>query len=884
MKSKKRWYKKKRYWFLTILSTATITGGIFLNNSATATQWKKYINEGYNISSKLNKDSIDSEKATLIYDVNNKVIKELNTQGNYKVTNSNVNKYLAKGFVAVEDKRFYEHHGVDSYSLLRAVVQKFKGGGLQGGSTITQQLVKNRILNNQEQSFSRKIPEMVVAQELEKKISKDEILISYLNNIWFGEGSVGVGAAAKNYFNKDQKDLTIREVAVIISLTNNPTLYSPIKNPEVSNKKVAFVLLKMKNEGVITESEYKDALNQETVINRGYVINEKDYTNDYAVSFAVNQAAKALLEQDGFVFKYSFNTEDEYIQYHNAYKSALQEKTDKILSGGFDIYTTIDVKKQKDLEKIVQQELSKFPEKNKEGVFNLQTSITVVNNKSHNIEAVIGGRGTDDSELNRAYQSYRQPGSTAKPIVAYTPAFEKGDKPQSVYFDGIVDQFKHVRNADGKVNNRNFSIRQAVDWSLNTVALKVALKNDVNDIDNRLAKMEFSNLHPYDKNQIIAIGGFTYGVTTAEMAGVYSTLVNAGEYYRPSNVEKIVNSRNKEILYQNEKKNTKIYTREASYAMLDVLKTSGKGYTMYPEKALARNYPENYQGAKSGTTDLHKDSYLVSVNPHYTTAVWVGADNNRSLYETEQNESKVLNRKVTEYLLQNKKQEDFVKPASVVKEGDNIFFTSQEELSQNKEAEQTQKIKDEINSSREENEQRIKNEDYRILYGLTKSEEANREKLVLSKLNKVSNSPLNKVDDYNLIKEYLSETKILLLDVKSSSKKQELSKKLKEIEDHFSGIYRQLLLKEEYDKNQMLENEKDKIKQEKKEKNSNEITRLKAELERVKEKIRKLPSDAYISELDKIITQLNELGEKQSYYTIISDGSSNTQFIGKHKE
>ena len=125
-----------------ILSTATITGGIFLNNSATATQWKKYINEGYNISSKLNKDSINSEKATLIYDVNNKVIKELNTQGNYKVTNSNVNKYLAKGFVAVEDKRFYEHHGVDSYSLLRAVVQKIKGGGLQGGSTITQQLVE----------------------------------------------------------------------------------------------------------------------------------------------------------------------------------------------------------------------------------------------------------------------------------------------------------------------------------------------------------------------------------------------------------------------------------------------------------------------------------------------------------------------------------------------------------------------------------------------------------------------------------------------------------------------------------------------------------------------------------------------------------------------
>ena len=880
MKNRKR--KKKIIIIPSIILILIITLFSYFNFSAFGQNVKKYINDGYAISEKLDENSINSDKPTTIYDVDKNKIKEFNSQANYKVDNNNVNPILKKGFIAVEDKRFYNHNGVDLYSLGRAVSQKILGRGLQGGSTITQQLVKNKILNTQEQSLSRKITEMVIAQELEKKFSKEEIIISYLNNIWFGDGALGVGRASKTYFNKDQKDLTIRESAVIISLTNNPTLYHPEKNKINSDKKVAEILNKMKKENVITDSEYNQAMSEETVVNKGTIdYGDNKYTDNYAVSYAINESAKKMLEQDGFIFKFKFKNDQEYKDYHTKYNLAIQEKIDKILNGGFDIYTSINQKTQKDLEYIVNNQLAKYKETNEGNIYNLQTSITVLNNKTHNVEAIIGGRGTEKDELNRAYQSFRQPGSTAKLIVAYTPAFERGVLPQSIFYDGKVDQFPHVRNANGGFYNRNFTVREAVDWSINTIALKVAIDNDKTLIEDKLARMKFSHLHPKDKNDIIAIGGFTYGVSSVEMAGAYSTLTNNGNFVNPSNIEKIVDKNNLETIYSNSKESEKIYSKEASYAMLDVLKTSGSGYTLLEQPTLASNYPKEYQGAKTGTTDNYKDSYLVSVNNYYTTSVWVGADNNRTLTELEQKESKILNKKITEYLLKNKKPIDFQKPDTVEKNKDIITFKSQENTSGDLKNDSKFKIENQLSELRKENADRLLDEEYRIVFGLTKIEEKLREDIVISKIKRIETKTISNIEDYHKVKEDIAEIQVSLLDVKSAKKNKELKEILKKLEERFLEEYKEVVSRKEIQYKNTLDKEKEKIRKEKKLKNSSEIEKLKEDLEKIKEKITRLPQESYIKEMDEIITKLNELGEEQKYYDILTDGSSKIEFIPK---
>lgn len=223
VKKKKRFYKK--WWFyLTIIPIGLMVGG-------TSFAWHKYgpevqtaIRQGYAESAKVTNNTLDPVQPTVIYGQNGSVLKQLNTKSGLVVTEKDANPLLSKGFVSVEDQRYYQNHGVDLFGTARAMVEHYvMHKPLQGGSTITQQVARDVVLHNQQQTASRKISEMVVAQQLDKKFSKDKVLTTYLNNSYFGHGATGVAAASQYYFGKNQKDLTPREAAVIISLTNNPT-------------------------------------------------------------------------------------------------------------------------------------------------------------------------------------------------------------------------------------------------------------------------------------------------------------------------------------------------------------------------------------------------------------------------------------------------------------------------------------------------------------------------------------------------------------------------------------------------------------------------------------------------------------------------------------
>ena len=876
---KKRKLLRKLFLFSTL---AILTVGGFVGYKT----WNKYspmvfsaVTNGYEVAESLNSESLSSSRTTIIKDASGNIIKELNSISNLTTGINDVNPLLKDGFVAVEDERFYQHHGVDGWATLRASSKKITGGSIQGGSTITQQLVKNKILQDFEQTMSRKLSEMVIAQEVEKRFGKNQILESYLNNIYFGRGAYGVNAAAKAYFNKDQKDLTPREAAVIIGLTNNPSLYDPIDNPEESDKKVASVLYKMHENKVINDEQYRSALNEETVINQGQLFNEKDYTDNYAVSYAINKAAEELAKMDGFEFVYKFATDEEYKSYQALKASVIQEEINKILGGGFEIQTTIDMNLQKQIEDSVYQQLAGVVDINEQtGKLDLQTSVTVLDNTTHNVVAVVGGRGINGDHLNRAYDGYRQPGSTAKPIIAYAPAFDAGTlTPTSTLLDSQVLEYPTVDNASGVYSNRNWTVRDAVNMSLNTTALRASLGTDMGVVTDNLAKMGFARLHPYDVNNIIAIGGFTYGTTTTEMAGAYSSFTNQGNYVEPTNIETIKNVATGEVLYQNARSKVKVFSQESSFAMLDILKTSATGWTTQSQQAVADVYPKELQAGKTGTTDYYRDSYFVGVNAYYTTAVWIGRESNSSLSDWEQEQARAISRKLGNILLNGKAPKDFVKPSTVVKNGDSISFSSREDLNQVAEELTSSAFGTEQDEYRKkskiENQDRLRELSYRIIYGLTLPEEQTLEVNAAAKIDEINVGQFDNKAKYEDYQELIAEAKEAVKSVKRPSANAELSQRLNLIQSEISTKYAQMLYQEGINKESRNQSEIDAAKSKAEEKKTQMIQEQLSKLQSALDKVTKSPTQANIDELDEIIYQLNRLGYKHGYYKVtVSNG------------
>lgn len=878
-KKKKRWGRR----VLLVLTLATIGAGVYGGNKVWAKYGpdiQSYVTTGYEISEKLDRNSLSTPRTTIIRDAEGNVIKELNSISNLNVKLDQANPYVKDGFIAVEDVRFYKHHGVDGWATARAVKSVLSGTGVQGGSTLTQQLVKIKFLTS-EQSAKRKITEMVIAQELEKVFSKDEILESYLNEAYFGHGAYGIGAAAKAYFNKDQKDLTVRESAVIISLTNNPSLYDPSVDMETSNKKVAEVLYKMQENGVISKEQYDEALAQETVVTITPLFNEREYTENYALSFAVSKAAEALARAEGFEFVYKFATDEEYQAYQELKSRVLQEQVDKILGGGYEIKTSINMAIQQQVEQAAYAQMAPWTDINPEtGKLDFQNSVTVIDNNTRNVVAVVGGRGTEGDFFNRGYMGYRQPGSTSKPIIAYAPAFDNGSlSPNGFLFDSQVPEYPTVGNAAGRYYERDFSVREALDWSLNTTAIKASLMTDMNDVTDKLAAMQFGRLHPYDVNNIIAIGGFTYGVTTTEMAGAYSTLSNQGNYVEPTNVETITNTHTGEVVYQNPRTPTKVYSAEASYAMLDILKTSGSGITTRTERALATNYPTELQGGKTGSTDYYRDSYFVSTNAYYTTAVWVGRETNATLNDYEQGRAKAINREVTNILLADKTPVDFVKPDTVIKNGDHITWTSKEDVTLGgEELLATSFTKDEEarrNSSLSANRQRLEENAYRVVYGLTYAEEQALESDAQSRLDQIKVEDLTDTYRYADIQKKITNAQNAIARVKVKSKRDEMQAALKEVQSEVSNRYAQLIYLERAHEEELKDNRIDAAKSKAEEKRRKMVAEERVKLDQIKSEVTKNPTQANIDRLDEVIYKLQQLGENQPYYKVIVIDSTN---------
>jgi len=516
--------------------------------------------------------------------------------------------------VVTEDKKFYAHEGVDYLANVRALYYLIKNKGeiTQGGSTITQQLARTVYLTN-EVSYERKLVEVFLAWELEKLYTKNEIMEYYLNNIYFGNGYYGLQAAAYGYFGRSVKDLSLSELVFICAIPNNPSMYDPLVRMEKTLERRDRMLRQMEEDGKITAEACAEAT-EETIVLKQQPASRHNYVETYVYYCAT----RALMEADGFVFRTGFLDEEDENAYTEQYNAAYAYWQQKLYTGGYRIYTSIDLEKQALLQQAVNEGTSGFTEVNEEGIYQLQASAVCIDNETGYVVAIVGGREQEYAgyTLNRAYQSFRQPGSAIKPLIIYTPWFERGLIPDSVVLDARFD--------GGPKNSGSYlgeiTVRTAVEQSKNTVAWKLFSELTPEVGLFYLKNMKFRRIVDSDYVPAASLGGMTYGASALEMTSAYAALANDGIFRNPTCIVKITDADGRDVV-RDTVKMTRVYEENAARMMTDVLKgvlTVGTARKNNLENAVA--------AGKTGTADDKKDGWFVGYTAYYTTGVWVGCD------------------------------------------------------------------------------------------------------------------------------------------------------------------------------------------------------------------------------------------------------------------
>lgn len=612
---KQKIFRIIKYIFLALFLILLLVGARY------ASIILKYKSEAEALIKEKGDDAFTDSLTTVVFDADGAELAEFSSDKNSYYLKSEEIPYMAKKiFIAVEDRKFEKHSGVDYVAVARAFIELIKNNGevTQGGSTITQQLARNVFLTH-EVSIERKLKEIFIARKLEKKYSKDQILEYYINGIYFANGFYGIEAAAKGYFQKSAVELSLSELAFVCSIPNNPTLYDPMTNMENTLKRRDRVLKQIYDQGYINQNTYNEALAEVITLSPDI----KNSSNNYVETFIRYSATIELMKQRGFIFKNSFSSSAEKEEYDKNYSEVYSECNQLLFTSGYRIYTSIDMGVQELLQNTLDEKLSESEDKSEDGIYKFQGSATCVDNSTGYVVAVVGGRTQNEYKgytLNRAYQSFRQPGSSIKPILVYTPLFERGYTPGSTVED------EPIKN--GPVNAPNVysgsvSLKYAIKTSKNTVAWNFFQDMGYGTCIDYLLKMNFSHIVEDDYTPAMSIGGMTYGVSTFEMATAYATIENQGVFRNPTCIKRIEDAFG-EVIWSNgsNDKNTKqIYEKKATLMMIDCMKevlNSGTGKNYQIDSAIC--------AAKTGTTNDDKDTWFVGFSHYYTTAVWCGYD------------------------------------------------------------------------------------------------------------------------------------------------------------------------------------------------------------------------------------------------------------------
>ncbi|MDO4742891.1 MAG: transglycosylase domain-containing protein [bacterium] len=520
---------------------------------------------------------------------------------------------LRDAFVAIEDKRFYKHNGVDWKRTVSAFVNMFANyySSNQGGSTITQQLVKNLTGDNQ-QTPIRKIREIMRARYLEDNYSKDTILECYLNTICLANGIYGVEVASNYYFDKSVSELTLSECAALAAMAKEPERYRPDTKPDNNKERRNIVLSEMKKQKLISKREYDSATQEElNVIATSETINEMT-VNSYFIDSLYHQVVDDLVDEYGFDTKYAAN---------NFY------------NGGYKIYCTLDPEIQTKMESVYKNVDKYFSQSSKTDASVKPESAMTVIDYDGNILGIVGGKGekTKNLSLNRAWSSPRQPGSTMKPIGAYAPALEYNMITYSTLVnDSAISRF-YDNGKSGPKNwygyyGGNTTVQKALERSVNTIPCKLVQQLTVEKSFNFLTKnlgittLDESN----DKNlSSLGLGGCYYGITTTESAAAFATFGNFGRYYEPSTYEVVKNQHGETVL---EKDTTPFSAmgEDTACIMNHLLRTVVTGSQGTGSGAASYSSMPVY--AKTGTSSESNDLWFVGGTPYYVGSCWYGFD------------------------------------------------------------------------------------------------------------------------------------------------------------------------------------------------------------------------------------------------------------------
>ena len=644
---------------LVFVVTLTIFSGIFM----------AYINSTMRGKVEVYLDEFETKVSTELYsqdpDTGEWVMYQtlyLNSENRIWTDLEDIPKYLQKAAIAIEDKRFEKHHGVDWRGTTRAIVYTLFGKNVQGGSTITQQLVKN-VTGDNEVTVKRKITEIYRALELEMRYEKDEILEAYLNEVFFGQSCYGVVTASRMYFNKDVSDLTLAECASLMGITNNPSMYDPTLSSwtrENNRERQLTILGAMLEQGKISQEEYDEAKAEDIVFSNGFTISGKYVGSDGTATDpepeeppADDAESPADEEEPTIKGRYSWFTEamigdvadalvEKYgitdkVRDNGTTYTAYEQAWDMVHGKGYKIYTTQNPKYQKIAEDVC-YDLSNIPytssytnSAGEQVEDQLQIALTIVDPTNGYVVAMIGGAG--EKQADRVWNwavNARQCGSAIKPLSTYAPALDDG----TINGASVIDDYPMLLNGDVWPRNDNWRyqglmpLHLALRQSLNTCAVRTNLAYGVDrSYEFLVNKLGFENLTYTDSQQVgnMALGGFEKGVTTEEMAAGFATFVNEGVYTKPRTFIRVEDA-NGNVILENEAQSSVAMKNTTAALMNSLLQEASLQGTGYQAQ-----FPGMHIAGKTGSTNSNKDRYFAGYTPYYSCAVWAGYEHNQRI-------------------------------------------------------------------------------------------------------------------------------------------------------------------------------------------------------------------------------------------------------------
>ena len=584
-------------------------------------------------------------------------------------------QYLQDAAVAIEDKRFESHDGVDLRGTMRAIFSTLTGRGVQGGSTITQQLIKNATGDNQS-TVKRKVTEIYRALELEKRYEKDQILEAYLNRICLGQSCYGVGAAARTYFGKSVTELSLAESASLISITNNPSRYDPFGGDwcrEQNRERQLLVLDAMLDQGKITQSEYDAAVAEEVIFTNGYSNTGNYYGEAVVDTDELEQEEEAVTAAVQYKPRNSYFTdamiEDVIEALMDEFGYNYKTAQDALFNKGYKIYTTQNYKYQKIAESVY-GDLSNTPytrTKSDGEVEQLQGAMTIIDPYTGYVLAMVGGTGEKVADRGWNWATSVRPcGSSIKPISTYAPALDQGIVTAASTLDDypvlLLNDEPYPKNDNGRFQGL-VPLRKALASSLNTCAVRLNLMLGTWDsYDFMTSKLGFTTLTQSDSEQVgaMALGGLANGVTTEEMAAAYGAFVNEGIYTKPRTFTRIEDSDGNVIL-ENEIESNVAMKASTAALMNSILKgvvNGGIGSAAY--------FDGMTLAGKTGTTNDQRDRYFVGYSPYFVGACWVGYESNSKVYSGGVNPAAVLWGKVMSQIHEGLERKDFFSCSDLV--------------------------------------------------------------------------------------------------------------------------------------------------------------------------------------------------------------------------